>query len=491
MRFVNRLLRLFAAGLLLLAPLPAAAAPRNIVLVVSDDHGRDAGFLGHPVVRTPHLDRLAAEATVFEFAFCTSASCSASRAVLLTGLHNHANGQFGHEHAHHNFHTYPGLRSLPVRLAEAGYRTARIGKFHVQPETVYRFETVLGGNPGGARNPVGMAERCREFLADDDDPRPFFLYFCPSDPHRGGGFAEELPGRPDWFGNHTPYAGVAEVKYDPAQVPVPPWLPDTPETRAELAQYFQSVSRLDQGVGRLVEILKETGRWADTLFVYLSDNGSAFPGSKTTLYEPGLRLPLLVYHPDAPRRGVRNEALVSWTDLAPTLLDYAGALTEAERTPLRHRAAPAARPAPAGFHGRSFLGLLGRSTGEGWDEVFASHTFHEVTMYYPMRAVRTRQFKYILNLAHPLPFPFASDLWESPTWQAARRAGAERFGLRRVAEFIQRPREELYDLAADPHEARNLAADPAHAPTLAALRGRVREFMETTGDPWVVKWAYE
>lgn len=482
--------RLLALGLLVSVLSPAVAAPRNIVLVVSDDHGRDAGFLGHPVLRTPHLDRLAAEATVFDLAFCTSASCSASRAVLLTGLHNHASGQFGHEHAYNNFHTYPGLRSLPARLAEAGYRTARIGKFHVQPEAVYRFETVLEGNPGGARNPVSMAERCREFLAAAD-PRPFFLYFCPSDPHRGGGFADDLPGRPDWFGNHARHEGVTVVRYDAAQAPVPPWLPDTPETRAELAQYFQSVSRLDQGVGRLIEILRETGRWRDTLFVYLSDNGSAFPGSKTTLYEPGLRLPLLVYHPDAPRRGVRNDALVSWTDITPTLLDYAGALTETERTPLRHRAVQNARPAPAGFHGRSFLGLLGRTTGEGWDEVFASHTFHEITMYYPMRAVRTRQFKYIVNLAHPLPFPLASDLWESPTWQAVRRAGAERFGARPVAAFLQRPREELYDLAADPHEARNLAAYPAHAGTLAALRGRVREFMGTTGDPWVVKWERE
>ena len=483
-------LRLVAVGLLAFAPPPAAAAPRNIVLVVSDDHGRDAGFLGHPVLRTPHLDRLAAEATVFDLAFCTSASCSASRSVLLTGLHNHANGQFGHEHAYHNFHAYPGLRSLPVRLAAAGYRTARIGKFHVQPEAVYRFETVLGGNPGGARNPVGMAEQCREFLAAAD-PRPFFLYFCTADPHRGGGFADDLPGRPDWFGNHARHEGVNEVKYDPATVPVPPWLPDTPATRAELAQYCQSVSRLDQGVGRLIQVLKETGRWEGTLFVYLSDNGAAFPGAKTTLYEPGVRLPLLVRHPDVPPPGVRNDALVSWADITPTLLDFAGALAAGERTPLRHRAVQAARPAPAGFHGRSFLGLLGRTSGAGWDEVFASHTFHEVTMYYPMRAVRTRQFKYLLNLAHPLPFPFASDLWESPIWQSVQHTGAERFGQRRVAAFLQRPREELYDLAADPHEAHNLAADPAHARTLAALRERVREFMETTGDPWIVKWEHE
>jgi N-sulfoglucosamine sulfohydrolase len=278
-----RTLTLLAAAVAVAVPAPATAAgKRNVVLIVADDHGRDAGCYGHRDVRTPHLDRLAADGTRFDYAFCTTASCSASRSVLLSGLHNHLNGQYGHQHAYHHFRSFPSVKSLPVLMAAAGYRTVQVGKYHVAPEEVYRFQTYLAGNPGGARNPVSMAERCREVVAAKDD-RPFFLYFATADPHRGGGTAERDPLKPDRFGNGPKYDGVTEVAYDPAKLTVPPFLPDTPACRAELAQYYQSVSRVDQGVGRLVEILKECGEYDNTLILYLADNGMAFPGSKTTL----------------------------------------------------------------------------------------------------------------------------------------------------------------------------------------------------------------
>ena len=161
------------------------AAARNIVLIVADDHGRDTGAYGNETVRTPHLDSLAAEGTRFELAFCTTASCSPSRATILTGLQGHAHGQYGLQHAVHNFGARSTVRSLPRILEELGYRTARIGKFHVQPEEVFPFGEELKGNAGGARNPVSMAERCRAFIAQESE-RPFFLYFCPGDTHRSG-----------------------------------------------------------------------------------------------------------------------------------------------------------------------------------------------------------------------------------------------------------------------------------------------------------------
>lgn len=112
-------------------------------------------------------------------------------------------------------------------------------------------------------------------------------------------------------------------------------------------------------------------------------------------------------------------------------------------------------------------------------------------MYYPMRMVRTRTHKYILNLAHGLEFPHASDLWASPTWQGVLKRGDMTYGRRTTAAYLRRPREELYDLAADPGEVRNLAADPAHAATLADLRRRCRAWQEATTDPWVVKYTHE
>ncbi len=483
---------------------PAAAGPgRNIVLVVSDDHSLDLGCYGNPVIQTPHLDALAADGIRFTYAFCTTASCSASRSVILSGLHNHANGQYGHQHHFHKFSSYDNLLTLPVYLSQAGYRTARAGKYHVAPEAVYRFETVI---PGPARNGHVMAENCRDFLNADSD-RPFFLYFCLSDPHRGGGTADELPHGPDRFGNPAPgrsFAGITEVVYDPDDVIVPGFLPDTPTSRAELAQYYQSVSRLDQGVGRLMEVLQEAGVWDQTLMIYISDHGIAMPGAKTTLYEGGMRSPLLVRNPYSDLRGAVRDAMISWVDLTPTILDFAG-LLDSQTGRVREEVVDAIPPnrartdpqntrdvTPGQFHGRSFLPLLDAPGSDGWDTVYASHTFHEIQMYYPMRVVRQRRWKLIWNLAYPLPFPFASDLWAAPTWQVQYQQGMDApFGPWTVGRYIQRPEFELFDLEQDPYEANNLAEDPEYAEVREAMIEQLQEFQRRTDDPWILKWEYD
>jgi N-sulfoglucosamine sulfohydrolase len=480
--------------LLLLLVLPVLGAPRrNIMLFIADDHGQDAGCYGNKVIKTPNIDRLASEGVRFTNAYCTTASCSASRSVLLSGLHNHFNGQYGHQHDYHNFHTKTTVRSLPVLLAEAGYRTGRIGKFHVQPEGVYHFQTSLKSEQGGERNPVAMAEKAREFIAAKDE-RPFFLYFCTADPHRGGGTATDKPHLPNFFGNNRSYAGIQEVTYDPRQIAVPRFLPDSPESRAELAQYYQSVSRLDQGVGRLLEILKNTGQYDNTLIIYSSDNGIAFPGAKTNLYDPGMRLPLVIRSPDQQRRGIVNSAMISWVDLTPTLLDFAG-VKQVNAPPVvtenGDRDADSKETEKYVFHGRSFLPILDQENPAGWDEVYASHTFHEVTMYYPMRMIRTRRYKLIFNVAHPLSFPFASDLYDSATWQGVLKRRDKLYGQRAVAAYNNRPRFELYDLEVDPDEVINMAGNPKYTKVLADLQAKLQNFQKHTQDPWIVKYKYE
>jgi arylsulfatase A-like enzyme len=265
------------------AQLPAAE--RNIVFFITDDQGQTLGCYGDAAAATPHVDRLAADGVLFLNAFATTASCSPSRSVVMSGLHNHANGQYGLQHDVHHFSSYHNVVSLalPQVLADAGYRTAHIGKYHVAPEAVYHFETYLRGN---GRSTVELAERCR-------------------------------------------------------------------------------------------------------------------------------------------------------------------------------------------------------------DVIFASHTFHEIQMYYPMRAVQDRQYKLIWNIASPLPFPFASDLWAASTWQAQYRQGLDApYGHRTVREYLHRPVFELYDMAADPHEARNLAGSETHQDVLRAHQQRLRAFQQETGDPWLLKWDY-
>jgi N-sulfoglucosamine sulfohydrolase len=351
-----------------------------------------------------------------------------------------------------------------------------------------------------------MANNCRDFIAAESE-QPFFLYICTADPHRGGGIASEIPERPDRFGNPAPgrsYPGVTEVPFDPRDVIVPGFLPDTPACRAELAQYYQSVSRVDQGVGKLIEVLKQSGRWDDTLFLFISDHGIAMPGAKTTLYEGGMRSPCLVRNPYQSKRGVKCSAMVSWVDLVPTILDFAGAYDAKAGTireeirsklpgPIRDPEAQQTRDTkPGEFHGRSFMSVLDQEQPAGWDEVYASHTFHEIQMYYPMRVVRTRQFKLIWNIAHPLPFPFASDLWAAATWQAQYKLGLDApYGAKTVGSYIHRPQFELYDLQADPHEGHNLADDPKYAQIRQELTAKVKTFEQRTNDPWILKWEYE
>ncbi|MEX0600720.1 MAG: sulfatase [Rhodothermales bacterium] len=471
---------------------------RNIVIFIADDHGRDTGAYGNPVIRTPNLDALAEEGTLFTHAFATTASCSASRSVILSGLHNHRNGQYGHTHDFHHFQTFEHVKSLPVLLAEAGYRTASAGKYHVAPESVFHFEEYIDGD---SRDVVTMVDNARPFLERDAE-EPFFFYLGTSDPHRGGGlmagdteatYGDDEAFAPNRFGNRPGgYPGIEEVQYDPDDVIVPPFLPDTPVTRAELAQYYQSVSRIDQGFGYLVDVLKDAGVYENTLIIYMSDHGIAMPGAKTTVYEPGLRSPLIVRHPDQSDRGVVTDAMVSWVDITPTLLDYAGV---EEPTYDQHVGLEDVRrhlPDRHGLHGRSFLSVLEGEEAEGRDAIYASHTFHEIQMYYPMRVVRDRDYKLIWNVAHDLPYPFAADLWDASTWQHAYQQGLDTpFGGRTVREYMHRPAFELFDVRVDPLESENLAYRPGYADVLAAYQAMLWQFEVRTSDPWLLKWEYE
>ncbi len=445
----------------------------NIVLIVSDDHGREAtGCYGNPVIKTPHMDALAAGGTRFTQAFCTTPSCAASRSCILTGQQNHTNGTYGHTHGLHHFAAFDDVVSLPRLLNESGYRTANIGKTHFAPESVYPFQAKLDADKRYGRDDIAMAKACREYIEADG---PFFLYWCSFNPHRSGNTTDH-PFKPDAFGNPgESFPGDAEQTYDESEVVVPPWLPDTPHTRAELVQYYQSISRLDRGIGQLMEELKRAGKFDNTVIIYISDNGAAFPGSKTTLYEPGMQLPCLVRAPEQAKRGVACNGLVAWYDITPTILDFAGVPEKAK-----------------GMFGQSFRRILEETDPADWrEEIFAAHTFHEITNYYPMRAIRTPRYKFIWNVAHPLTFSFASDLWTSATWQPFRENAPEHYGRRTVEDYLHRPAFELYDLENDPDELQNLAADPGHRALVESFCEKINNYQRETRDPWLHKWEYE
>jgi len=469
----------------------------NIVLMVADDHGREAaGCYGNTVIKTPGMDALAREGVRFTNSCCTTASCAASRAVILTGLQNHTTGTYGHTHGAHHFSCFSDVVTLPVLLNQAGYRTGRVGKRHYAPESLFPFQWGMPESEFG-RDDVRMSEFCREFIREDG---PFFLYWCSKNPHRSG-VDKKHPLRIDRFGNPSEaFPGDEERCYSEDEVVIPSFLSDTPEVRAELAQYYQSISRMDRGIVRLMDVLKEEGEYNHTVVIYISDNGAAFPESKTTLYEPGMRLPCIVRSPLHEKRGTTCDGLVSWADLTPTILDFAGAVPNAAGAAMNAAVATASlagshagsNAGPGQFHGRSFRNIIDEESPDDWrDELYAAHTFHEITNYYPMRVVRTKRYKFIYNIAWKLDYSFAGDLWISAAWQGALRDKRDTFGARTVDAYLHRPRFELYDLENDPDETANLAGRPEHRELVESFTQKLKAFQAETSDPWLHKWEYE
>jgi N-sulfoglucosamine sulfohydrolase len=457
--------RFLLAFFLALVPTIAHAQPKpkNVVLIIADDLGMQLGCYGDDAIKTPNLDALAKRGVRFTKAYSTVSSCSPSRASIYTGLYTHQNGQYGLQHATHKQECYAWVQGLPNLLRLSGYFTGLIGKFHTGPDSSFQWHRLLPNTK--QRSVAFMAQQAKTFIKDADK-KPFFLVMGYQDPHRAA----------KGFGNEPHAADTKEVKYDPKDVTVPYYLPDSEPVRKDLAEYYQSITRMDRGVGLLIEVLRELGELNDTLIIFISDNGPPFPGAKTTLYEAGIHLPLILAGPGVPS-GRTNNGLVSYIDITPTILDITKTKTPAyKQTKLT---------------GKSILPILNDDNPKGWDTVFGSHQFHEITMMYPMRTIVTPKYKLIVNLDHEKEYPHASDLWGSPSWQFIRKTNAKMMGQRSVAAYLHRPREELYDLSNDSNELKNLAADPSHAQTLTELRGRLRAWQVETNDPWTIVYREE
>ncbi len=466
MRLFATLLASFIGFLLLSGP--ALAQGKNVVLIIADDLGMDMGCYGNKIIKTPNLDKLAKNGIRFTNAYATVASCSASRASIFTGMYTHQNGQFGHAHAENDQDTHDWVQGLPLLLRRVGYFTGLVGKYHVQPNDVYGFDELLTRNTGGNRDPIAMNKLARQFIGKAGK-RPFFLVYASSDPHRGG----------KAFSNERFTKAKGEVRYDPNEVKVPYYLPDQPEVRKEIAEYYQAASRFDRGIGMLLEILEETGNLNNTLIIVISDNGIPFPGAKTTLYEPGVHLPMIISAPGHKQNHV-NHAICCYIDLAPTILDWANA-----KGPKGGK-----RPGRSLF-GKSLLPILDEANPKGWDTAFGSHQFHEVTMYYPMRFIRKGNYKLIVNFGHKLDYPFASDLWASPTWQGVIRRKDKKMGVKDVHAYLHRPLFELFDLEKDPRELKNLAYNKQYAEVREDLVQRIKAWQRQTRDPWHTLWTRE
>jgi N-sulfoglucosamine sulfohydrolase len=417
-----------------LAAQEAQARVPNLVVLVADDLGwRDVGVYGNAAIRTPNIDRLARAGLRVESAFGTTPQCSPSRISTLSGKYSHATRT-------EDLHTPlpENIRLLPDYLRAQGYFTGMMAKTHLGPQGERQFHWY-------ARE---TAAALPEFL-DSAGTRPFFLWVGFHDPHR-------------------PYEpGAISPSHSPARVRVPPHLVDTPETRSDLALYYDEIARLDADIGRIVAELERRDLRDNTLLVFFSDNGAPFPREKGTLYDSGTRTPLIFSWPKGIRPGsVYRRGLVSMVDLAPTLLELAGA------------------PVPQTIQGRSFRAMLSEPVVfDGRTHVFSERNWHDCDEH--QRALRTVKFKLIRTDAYTdLPLCTAADIGASPSFLALRaRARAGRLTPAQQRLFqVPRARLELYDLSADPWELRNLADDPAHAEEVRRLAAVLQQWMEETDD---------
>lgn len=448
-------------NLFLITPL-IAAEQRNVLILFSDNQNwNDCGCYGNPVVKTPHIDQLAREGTRYQHAFATTASCGPSRGVLYTGLHVHANGQYGHPHGDHNFRLKPKVETVFALLDQNHYRTGMIGKYHLYPEdSTIDFQPKVSGYHVKA-----MADLATEFM-NQKSKKPFFLVMGYHDPH------PTSRTQPEW-GVKTRESGMSLTIYDPQQIPVPSYLPDRPEVRAGLAGYYQQISYLDEGIGRVLKALKDSGQAENTLVIFTNDHGSSEPGAMANHYDPGVRIPLIVRDPRQPEseQGVISDAMVSLLDLTPTVLDWTN--TKGPKYKL---------------HGRSILPTVGKEHTPGWDDVCLSHVFHEVTMYYPMRTLRTRDYKLIWNLEWRSKYPLPIDTLSRATWNETLRLQAPVIGQRSVHKFLFRDEVELYDLQQDPDEVINLACQPEYQDLRKELSLKLLKHLKQTNDLWLKQY---
>lgn len=449
-------------------------APRkNILLMIADDLGREQiGCYGSKALPTPHLDRLAQSGSRFDMAFASTASCSGSRTTIYTGLHTHENGSYGLVGQRNGFQTSNNVETAPEVFNKIGYKTGILGKVHVAPESRYPWQV---RKEDESRDTAKVADKAEAFFSDaKKEDKSFFLTIGYVDPHRvlatRGGF-----GNVD--GNYD--SRLKDRIFAPEEVEIPQFLQDIPEVRQELAEYYRAINRLDQGVGLVLEALERQGLADDTLVLFISDNGPPFVNSKTTLYDAGVRLPFLLKVPTGKSSGVVNPNLVSYIDILPTFLDWAG---HADLQPPEGYVGPR--------RGRTVLPIVANTTTtEGWDHVFGSHTFHEVTNFWPTRYMRNRRYKYHRNVCWKLDFPFAMDLYASLSFEGMRNSGTDTkpamVGKRALKSYICRPPEELYDLVEDPDEIHNLADVPEHRETLLGMRKALEAWQAETEDLWL------
>ncbi len=449
-----------------------AAAPKpDIVVFLTDDQSQlDTSLYGNLGLETPNLEKLAADGMMFSHAYVASPSCAPSRAALLTGLMPARNGAEPN-HARPK----PEIKKWPAYFHDLGYEVHAFGKIsHYKHTEMYGFDSFAHDTFHDHAAIPAAAEflhtrRELQEAGSTTATKPLCLMVGSNWPH-------------------VPWPEKAEG-IDADSLVLPPTSADTPMTRDARTKFAAAVRNADNDLGTIMKAASEALSSTNTIFLFSSDHGTQWPFGKWNLYESGIRVPLVVRWPGNIEAGSKSDAVVSWIDFLPTLLEAAKA------------------EAPENIDGKSFLPVLLGQADKHRDRLFTTHSGDGHWNVYPMRALTEGQYKYILNL-HP-EFAFTThidipgelgrtnywDTWEKlalkggltfpatvqTTVSTAPKISPE-FAAYAVNRYYARPAEEFYDLSVDPHEQNNLAGDPAHAERLASMRKQVEQWMAEQDD---------
>lgn len=440
--------------LLLISAMTARSQPSekpNFLIFIGDDHGfYHSSPYGSPEYRTPNLQAMADEGIQFNNAYVASPACGPSRASFFTGMMPLRNGIVGN----HETELNPGIESLVPYLLEQGYDIAFRGKvahgaikhhYGYIPEAI----TILPGR----NRPNMQVESITPYLRNrPDKTKPVALFVGCTYTHRA-------------------WPKKAKAHITPDIVQLPPKTFATPEARGDMMRYMEAVEQLDGIIGRVRNMTKNFMPPENTLVLYTSDHGQAWPFGKWSLYETGLRTPILAVWPEKIPAKIQTDAIVSWIDIMPTLIDLAGGQV------------------PENLDGRSFKDVLFGQTDTFRKVLFASHKGDKGKNVYPIRSVRVGDWKYIKNL-HPefkntthVDLAKEGEISYTPgynSWVEAAKTNAEAAAF--LADYHSNPAEELYNITKDPYEKVNLAASPEYAEKLKELRALVEQRMIDLND---------
>lgn len=433
----------YLAFLLLFATQALAADKPNIVFYISDDHSQvDSSLYGDDSIPTPNFEKLAADGMTFTHAFVASPACAPSRGAMLTGLMPCRNGAEAN-------HTYPreGIRYLVKDLQDAGYEVAAFGKVaHGKDTKTAGFDYFNQKKPLDA-----IRVEVNRYLKNRHSDKPLCLFVGTTNPH-------------------VPWTSPTNIR--PEDVKLPPQVLDTPLTREHRAAYYQEIIDLDKFMGELRQNTKRI-LGDNTIFVHTSDHGAQWPFGKWNLYDYGICVPLIISWPGKIERGSKSDAMVSTIDLLPTLLDLVGGNV------------------PKDLDARSFADVLLGKKHTHREEIYTTHTGDGIKNIYPIRSIRTRDWKLIHNLHPEFTHTNHSDLDRKPMagayWNEwAEKVKTDEHARKVVDHYFIRPEWEFYNVNRDPWELNNLADDPQYAGQIAKLRAKLAAWMKSQGDEGLV-----